>query len=144
MSILKHVLTMTRGRPLSILGLKVKGQGHIGTLNVSNFRTITKFLFDFSHVLNMARGGPLFILGVKAKGQGHIRTLYCFCTRIPCLTYVPICSPWPTEDLYWLWDQKVKGKGQIWTLIFAPYPHNIMILHTCVACDLRRNPKVTC
>ena len=51
-----------------------------------------------------------------------------------------MCWPWPEEDLYWFWSQKVKSQGHIWTLKFASFLHDnsitfrhtIMILHTLV------------
>ena len=67
-----HVLTMTWGWPLLILGSK--GQGQIWTSNIFStsytFLKITLFLsclhwWYFTHVLTMTRGWPLLILRSK-------------------------------------------------------------------------------
>ena len=56
-------LTMTRQGLVLILGSKVKGQGHIWTLNFLPFPHDNSISFGyFTHVLTMTRGGPLLIL----------------------------------------------------------------------------------
>ena len=54
--------------------------------------------------------------------------------------------PWPRDDLYWFWVQKVNCQRQIWQFNFALFPHDnsfaichrMMILHTCVDHDPER------
>ena len=57
-----------------------------------------------------------------------------------------VYCPWPEEYPYWIWGEKVKCQGQIYTLKFAQFPHDnyitfwhaIMILHTGVDHEPRR------
>ena len=67
-----HLLPMSQGCALLILGSKVKGQGHGLSMFENGFRTITDYVihlwsWNFIHLLPMSQGCALLILG--SKGQ---------------------------------------------------------------------------
>ena len=74
-----HVLTITWGRPLLILGQRVK----FGLQTFYYFHTITDFQFDiqwwyFTHVFPITGTRPLIMLGWKSQGQILLWILHCF------------------------------------------------------------------
>ena len=93
-----HVLIMTRGGPLYILGSKGQRQRSYLDICFYCFRTITPFAYGiqswyFTHVL-------IFWLW----------TFYRFRMKIPFPFGIYMYWPWPEEDLYWFWVKRPKVK----------------------------------
>ena len=96
---------------------------------------------------------PLLIFG--SKGQRSNLDFKLFAVSAPQLNFLLAYNndtlqmywPWPERDLYWFWGRRIKGQGNIWSLIFVSFPHdnsNLFLAYnddTCTAHMYKAWPK---